>query len=105
MRFSTPKDLILITQLFILCCTYNFAFGASMEGLGVMKIEKLKHLVITVKNVNATINFYTKILNMEVLTLYRAGIEIKALKFGQQSINIHEAVKEIEPNALNATKI
>lgn len=67
------------------------------------KINRLDHLVLTVRDINATVDFYTKILNMEVLTLRYKNIEIKALRFGNQRINLHQFGKEIEPKAFKPT--
>jgi catechol 2,3-dioxygenase-like lactoylglutathione lyase family enzyme len=52
-----------------------------------MQIELLDHLVLTVKNINITIDFYSRVLGMEVVTF---GEGRKALKFGKQKINFHE---------------
>lgn len=61
-----------------------------------MKIDRLDHLVLTVRDIDATIAFYTHVLGMEEETF---GQGRKALKFGQQKINLHEAGKEFEPKA------
>ncbi len=63
-----------------------------------MEIESLDHLVLTVKNINITIDFYSRILGMKVVTF---GEGRKALKFGNQKINLHEYGKEFEPKAHN----
>ena len=69
-----------------------------------MQLKKIDHLVITVKNVQDTIDFYTKVLHMQELTLRRKDIEIKAVRFGDQRFHIHEGGhKELEPKALRAT--
>uniref|UniRef100_L7N3B1 Glyoxalase domain-containing protein 5 n=1 Tax=Xenopus tropicalis TaxID=8364 RepID=L7N3B1_XENTR len=59
-------------------------------------IQRLDHLVLTVHNLDKTINFYTKVLGMEATT-FKGGR--KALSFGMQKINLHEAGKEFEPKA------
>lgn len=59
-------------------------------------IERLDHLVLTVKNLSRTIDFYTGILGMELVTF---GANRKALSFGQQKINLHEVGSEFEPKA------
>ncbi len=61
-----------------------------------MKISKLDHLVLTVKNMDKTCAFYSQVLGMEVITF---GEGRKALRFGGQKINLHEAGKEFEPKA------
>jgi len=63
------------------------------------KIEALDHLVLTVKNIERTIEFYQTALNMEVIEF---GENRKALKFGKQKMNLHEAGKEFEPKAKRA---
>ena len=69
-----------------------------------MKLEKIDHVVITVKNLNKTIDFYTKILGMK-LEEFASSLnndQIRyAVSFGSQKINIHEEKKPIKPNALN----
>ena len=62
-----------------------------------MRIEKLDHLVLTVKNIEKTCNFYTQILDMKVVIF--AGNR-KALSFGDYKINLHEVGSEFEPKAL-----
>ncbi|WP_420571636.1 VOC family protein [Kordia sp.] len=61
-----------------------------------MKIERIDHIVLTVKNIEETIEFYTNILGMKVITF---GENRKALTFGNQKINLHEKGKEFEPKA------
>ena len=65
-----------------------------------MKVDRLDHLVLTVKNIAATCEFYSKVLGMEVVTF---GDNRKALAFGRQKINLHEAGHEVEPKALRPT--
>ena len=69
-----------------------------------MILEKIDHVVITVKDLNKTIDFYTNILAMKLeefsSTLDDNQIRY-AVSFGSQKINIHEEKKPIKPNALN----
>lgn len=65
-----------------------------------MKIEHLDHLVLTVKNVAITCDFYHTILGMEVQVF---GKDRKALRFGNQKINLHQSGMEIEPKAAYPT--
>ena len=65
-----------------------------------MKIDHLDHLVLTVKNLRTTCDFYTHVLGMEEMTF--AGGR-KALAFGEQKINLHEQGKEFEPRSLRPT--
>jgi catechol 2,3-dioxygenase-like lactoylglutathione lyase family enzyme len=66
-----------------------------------MKISRLDHLVLTVKDVEATCRFYETVLGMEVVTF---GAGRKALRFGMQKINLHEAGHEIDPKAMLPTR-
>ncbi len=61
-----------------------------------LKVEALDHLVLTVRNVGATVDFYTRVLGMR-LEVFGEGR--KALKFGSQKINLHQAGAEFEPKA------
>jgi len=65
-----------------------------------MKIARLDHLVLTVKNIPETCDFYARVLGMEVIT-FREGR--KALQFGAQKINLHQAGQEFEPKAHQPT--
>ena len=69
-----------------------------------MKLEKIDHVVITVKDLNKTIDFYTKILGMK-LEKFSSSLKNNqiryAVSFGTQKINIHEEKKPLKPNALN----
>lgn len=64
-----------------------------------MKIDSLDHLVLTVKDIETTCAFYSKVLGMEVVT-FDGGR--KALSFGTQKINIHQHGNEFEPKAQNS---
>ncbi|XP_005442002.3 glyoxalase domain-containing protein 5 [Falco biarmicus] len=59
-------------------------------------IQRLDHLVLTVKNIEDAVAFYSKVLGMEVKTFKENR---KALHFGNQKFNLHEAGKEFEPKA------
>ena len=63
-----------------------------------MKVEALDHIVLTVRNISATVNFYSRVMGMDVITF---GEGRKALRFGQQKINLHEYGNEFEPKAQN----
>ncbi|WEV50177.1 VOC family protein (plasmid) [Acinetobacter sp. ESL0695] len=66
-----------------------------------MKISHLDHLVLTVEDINKACDFYNQILNFEIVSF---GSDRKALKFGKQKINLHQAGKEFEPKAEHPTK-
>lgn len=59
--------------------------------------ERFDHCVLTVADIDATVDFYERVLDMEVVTF---GDRRKALKFADSKINLHEVGKEIEPTAL-----
>ena len=59
-------------------------------------ICRLDHLVLTVQNIEKTVDFYTSVLGMEK-EVFGAGRV--ALKFGEQKFNLHEVNKEFEPKA------
>jgi catechol 2,3-dioxygenase-like lactoylglutathione lyase family enzyme len=59
-------------------------------------IERLDHLVLTVADIGRTCAFYADILGMKVETF---GLGRKALRFGDQKINLHQAGREFEPKA------
>ncbi|WP_354502759.1 VOC family protein [Paenibacillus favisporus] len=59
-------------------------------------MNRLDHLVLTVSNIDQTCEFYSRVLGMRTVTF---GEGRKALHFGQQKINLHEAGKEFEPKA------
>ncbi|ARS42257.1 VOC family virulence protein [Sphingobacteriaceae bacterium GW460-11-11-14-LB5] len=61
-----------------------------------MDIKNLDHLVLTVANLESTCRFYSLALGMEIIEF---GENRKALKFGNQKINLHQYGCEIEPKA------
>jgi catechol 2,3-dioxygenase-like lactoylglutathione lyase family enzyme len=65
-----------------------------------MKIDRIDHLVLTVKDIEATCTFYTNVLGMEIETFAEGR---KALKFGNQKLNLHQKGKEFEPKAHTPT--
>jgi catechol 2,3-dioxygenase-like lactoylglutathione lyase family enzyme len=65
-----------------------------------MKIDSLDHLVLTVKDIETTASFYSRVLGMDVITF---GGGRKALSFGSQKINLHQHGKEFEPKAQQPT--
>jgi catechol 2,3-dioxygenase-like lactoylglutathione lyase family enzyme len=65
-----------------------------------LQIDRLDQLVLTVRDVAAIRDFYTRLLGMEAVTFEGNRT---ALRFGCQKINLHEAGKEFEPKALHPT--
>jgi catechol 2,3-dioxygenase-like lactoylglutathione lyase family enzyme len=62
-------------------------------------IDHPDHLVLTVADIDATTDFYTKALGMEAVTFG----ERRALRFGPQKINLHLRGHEFEPKAAHPT--
>ena len=52
-----------------------------------MKIDRIDHLVLTVRDVERTCAFYESVLGFEVV-IFSEGR--KALKFGRQKLNLHQ---------------
>lgn len=61
-----------------------------------MQVNRLDHLVLTVRDVEASCSFYAKVLGMHAVTF---GGDRKAVAFGSQKINLHQAGRELEPKA------
>ena len=65
-----------------------------------MNITNIDHIVLTVKNIDKTVQFYESVLGMIGESLGEGRI---ALKFGNQKINLHEHGNEFEPRANKPT--
>lgn len=65
-----------------------------------MQIQRLDHLVLTVKDIEATCDFYHRVLGFEIINF---GDKRTALRFGDQKINLHRQGAEIEPCAAEPT--
>jgi catechol 2,3-dioxygenase-like lactoylglutathione lyase family enzyme len=64
-------------------------------------IDHLDHLVLTTFDEAACLDFYVRVLGM-TLESFVGGtppVQRKALKFGQQKINLHVRGRELEPKA------
>ena len=63
----------------------------------------IDHVVITVSDINKSIDFYSNILGMELHEFLSStdNVKRKSLKFGKQKINLHEASKPFKPHAIN----
>lgn len=64
-----------------------------------MKVVRLDHLVLTVRDLEATVDFYTRVLGLGVRAFEGGRL---ALLLGEQKINLHEAGHEFEPKARHA---
>jgi len=62
-------------------------------------IEQLDHIVLTVAKIDATIDFYTEVLGMDEVKFDGR----KALRFGDQKINLHQRGHEFSPKAAHPT--
>lgn len=62
-------------------------------------LEHLDHLVLTVANIDATVDFYTEVLGMDLVKVDGR----KALAFGIQRLNLHQRGHEFEPKAAHPT--
>lgn len=61
-----------------------------------MRVDRLDHLVLTVADLDRTVDFYQRVLGMTAIT-FKGGR--RALTFGAAKINLHEAGHEFEPKA------
>ena len=61
-----------------------------------MKTIRLDHLVLTVENIDTTVDFYQQVMGMDKVTFGEGRV---ALVYGNQKINLHESGKEFEPKA------
>lgn len=59
-------------------------------------IDRIDHVVLTVRDIADTCDFYTRVLGMRVETFGSGRI---ALTFGRQKFNLHQAGHEFEPKA------
>lgn len=63
-------------------------------------IARLDHLVLSVRDLDATVHFYTDVLGLEAVTF---GENRRALRFGAAKINLHVAGREHAPHAARPT--
>jgi catechol 2,3-dioxygenase-like lactoylglutathione lyase family enzyme len=62
-------------------------------------IDHIDHIVLTTRDKDACIRFYSEVLGMKLERFRTPSEERLALKFGSQKINLHEWGKEFEPRA------
>ena len=64
-------------------------------------IDHLDHLVLTTARPEACVDFYTRLLSMQLETFIGGTppVERQAFKFGNQKINLHVQGREFEPKA------
>ncbi len=61
-----------------------------------MNITNIDHIVLTVRDIHKTVQFYESVLGMDGESF---GKGRTALRFGKQKINLHEQGNECEPKA------
>ena len=62
-------------------------------------IDHVDHIVLTTRDKQACIRFYTEILGMKLVSFKTPTEERLAFTFGNQKINLHESGKEFSPRA------
>ena len=70
------------------------------QGRDIMLIDRIDHVVLTVRDLDRTCAFYRDVLGFEVVTF---GAGRKGLSFGSQKLNLHQYGKEFEPKAQHPT--
>lgn len=61
-----------------------------------MQVERIDHLVLTVKDIAVTVDFYTNVMGMNKVVFGEGRV---ALSFGNQKINLHQFGNEFKPKA------
>ncbi len=62
-------------------------------------IDHVDHIVLTTRDLDACVRFYTEVLGMKLERFRTPTEERLALKFGNQKINLHVWGKEFTPRA------
>jgi catechol 2,3-dioxygenase-like lactoylglutathione lyase family enzyme len=65
-----------------------------------MDITRIDHIVLTVADIQRTVEFYCRALDMKKEVFENDRV---ALRFGEQKINLHQAGREFEPKAKKPT--
>lgn len=96
-----------VAEPFELVAGASLLLGAAILALAIQArrsprraITQLDHLVLTVRSIPKTIEFYTQVLGMREVTF---GDGRKALHFGSQKLNLHPADRVLDPNVKHAT--
>jgi catechol 2,3-dioxygenase-like lactoylglutathione lyase family enzyme len=61
-----------------------------------VRVNWIDHFVLTVRDIETTCDFYSRVLGMDVKEFEGSR---RALKFGQQKINLHQSGAEFEPKS------
>ena len=68
------------------------------------RVKVMDHLVLTVRNIPDTVQFYTDVLGMRAAQFDTAHGETRwALAYGAHKINLHQKGNEFEPKAAHPT--
>ena len=62
-------------------------------------IDHIDHIVLTTRDKDACVRFYTEVLGMQLVSFKTPTEERLALSFGSQKINLHEWGREFAPRA------
>jgi catechol 2,3-dioxygenase-like lactoylglutathione lyase family enzyme len=65
-----------------------------------ISVDRIDHLVLTVFDLERTLDFYRRVLGMQPITFAEGR---RGLAFGRQKLNLHQAGREFEPKALKPT--
>jgi len=65
-----------------------------------MDLDTIDHVVLTVRDIPASVAFYTRMLGMREVIF---GNDRRALAFGCCKLNLHQAGREFEPKAAHPT--
>jgi catechol 2,3-dioxygenase-like lactoylglutathione lyase family enzyme len=71
-------------------------WAAALSDPSPIRLSRPDHLVLTVRDLDATMEWYRVVLGMEVVTF---GDGRRALSFGAHKINLHQSGHEYEPKA------
>jgi catechol 2,3-dioxygenase-like lactoylglutathione lyase family enzyme len=74
----------------------NFGVRGTEGQKNLIKVETIDHIVLTVADIENTVDFYHTVLGMEKVEFGEGRV---ALAFGNQKINLHRAGNEFEPKA------
>jgi catechol 2,3-dioxygenase-like lactoylglutathione lyase family enzyme len=69
-------------------------------GTHAVRIKAIDHVVLTVRDIERTLSFYQRALGMRPVEF---GEGRRALAFGVQKLNLHQAGREFEPKAAHPT--
>jgi catechol 2,3-dioxygenase-like lactoylglutathione lyase family enzyme len=75
----------------------------SPDSTSPIACDRIDHFVLTVASIEATCDFYSRVLGMRVVQFESMGTRRVALAFGNQKINLHPAAAVPDPNVLKPT--